>query len=297
MLLMKKTPLWIVSKGLLAERGADFFRCWERTLSTFDPEDIHDLRVASRRLREALALFEPSYPQDRISAIRKKVGKVTAMLGDLRNLDVWLDYMRDEVSDLQGGDDGELEECLEKYKRERERARKKLKRDLRKLNSESLRKQFVRTIHAPFVFDPPPGFPDPFMPIEDYGKTAMEIRLAPVLSLVPTALIPDQAAAQHKLRIAVKRFRYRMEVLSPLMEGEGYRELHGHVKEYQDILGRIHDLDVFSEIIYEAPIHVTLKNVIGAHLSDKRAYSFQCFRDKIEKIPFDAIGVALRRIM
>lgn len=296
MLLMKKTPLWIASKGLLAERGADFFRCWERTASTFDPEDIHDLRVASRRLRESLALFESSYPEERIRYLRKRVGKVTALLGELRNLDVWLAFMGDEVSELED-EDGEISARLGRFEQERKETRKKVERDLRKLNYASLRKYFVRTVHAPFLFDPPPGVPDPFTPIEDYARSAVELRLAPILNLVPVALIPDQADAQHQLRIAVKRFRYRLEILSPLMDQAGYRELHGHVKEYQEILGRIHDLDVFAAMTEATDLPVSAKNAIGAHLAVKRSDFFARFRDKTGKISFDVIGAAVRRIM
>ena len=56
------TPLWIAARVLLYERGEDFFRRRDKVLKTFDPGDIHDLRVASRRLREGLALFAPCYP-------------------------------------------------------------------------------------------------------------------------------------------------------------------------------------------------------------------------------------------
>ena len=54
-----KTPLWLAARVLLHERGDDFFRRRDKVLKTFDPEEIHDLRVSSRRLREGLELFLP----------------------------------------------------------------------------------------------------------------------------------------------------------------------------------------------------------------------------------------------
>ncbi|MRR59076.1 MAG: CHAD domain-containing protein [Deltaproteobacteria bacterium] len=297
MILMKKTPLWIAAKGLLAERGADFFRCWAKTAETFDAEDIHDLRVASRRLREGLTLFAPCYPEERITGIRKSAGKVTDALGDLRNLDEGLAFFREEAAELGTEDGGELADCISLYETNREAARKMLKRRLRKMNPSSLRKVFVRTIHAPYLFDPPPGAIDPFTPIEDFARQSMEIRLAPVLTLVPAARQAEQSAAQHRLRIAVKRFRYRMEVLSPLMEGEGYRELHGHVKEYQELLGRIHDLDVFSDLAKGVGLSEATEQTLGRLIAVKREHSFAKFLHKLDTLPFDAIGASVRSLM
>jgi len=297
MILLKKTPLWIAAKGLLAERGADFFRCWEKTAETFDVEDIHDLRVASRRLREGLILFAPCYPEERLSRVRKSAGKVTDALGDLRNLDEGLAFFREEAEELGDEEGGELSDCIALYEKNREDARKLLKRGLKKMNPSSLRKFFVRTIHAPHLFDPPPGAIDPFTPIEDYARQSMEIRLAPMLALVPDARQAEKSAAQHRLRIAVKKFRYRMEVLSPLMKEGGYRELHGHVKEYQDLLGRIHDLDVFSELAKGVGLSEATVQAIGRLIAVKRENSFAKFLHKLDTLPIDAIGASVRSLM
>lgn len=296
MILIKKTPVWIAAKGLLAERGAEFFRCWEKTAATYDPVDIHDLRVASRRLREGLTLFNPCYPEERISSIRKSAGKVTDALGDLRNLDEALAFFREEAEELGVEEGGDLSGCIALYERNREDARKKLKRGLRKMNPSSLRKLFVRTVHSPYLFDPPPGAVDPFTPIEDFARKSMEIRLAPLLSLVPAARLPEESSAQHRLRIAVKRFRYRMEVLSPLM-AEGYRDVHSDVKEYQEILGRIHDLDVFSALIRGIGLSDATELALGELIAVKRGHSFDKFLEKLAVVSFDVIGVSVRSLM
>jgi len=297
MMLMKKTPLWIAAKGILAGRGADFFHCWEKAASTFDAEDIHDLRVASRRLREGFALFAPCYPEAKMHAVRRSIKKVTDLLGELRNLDEWLAFFRAEAAGIGELHHGELSDRMTRYEADRERAGKKLKRDLKKLNSKNLRKLFARTVHAPFLFDPPPGATDPFTPIDDFARTGLELRLAPVLALVPAARCPGEAEAQHRLRIAVKRFRYRMEVLSPLTAEAGYCRVHGQVKEYQEMLGRIHDLDVFDGLIREAALSGPAAGAMCGIIAERRAESFARFLDKLETDPFDAIGAAVRSLL
>lgn len=293
---MKKTPLWIASKGLLAERGSDFFRCLELAATTFDPIDIHDLRVASRRLREGLSLFRGCYPADRLSYLRKVVRKITDFLGDLRNLDEYLDFLREEAIELGPAHGPELSGGIDHYLEKRVKAQKQLKRDLRKTRPATLRKHFVRTIHSPYIFDPPSGAVDPFISIDDFARDSIEQRLLSVLELVPLARSPEQAVCQHRLRIAVKHYRYRIEVLSPCMD-EGYREVHAQVKEYQEILGRIHDLDVFSELIRGMDLAMQTENALAELLRAKRETSFAAFLTKLDTEPFEKIGARIRSLL
>lgn len=294
--LFKKTPLWVASKGLLAERGSDFFRCLETASTTFDPEDIHDLRVASRRLREGLSLFSRSYPADRISYLRKAVRKITDILGELRNIDEYLAFLREEAHELGPVHGAELAGSIDLYLVKRSFAQKQLKRDLRKAKTVSLRKYFVRTIHAPYLFDPPPDAACPFRSIDDFARESIDQRLATVLDLVPEARIPEQAACQHRLRIAVKHYRYRIEVLSPFLD-DGYREFHTHVKEYQEILGRIHDLDVFVELVRGMGLSEGTEAALLALLLAKREESFEAFCTKLDTIPFEEIGTRIRSLL
>jgi CHAD domain-containing protein len=296
MTLMKTTPLWIAARGLLAERGADFFRCWEQTAASFNSEDIHDLRVASRRLREGLTLFAPCYPPEKISRLRKSIRKITDVLGDLRNIDEGLAFFRAEADELGHEHGEELGGCIELYERNREESRKKLKRDLNGMNPGTLRKLYVRTIQAPYLFNPPPGAADPFVTIEDFARETIDIRLDPVLALVPLARLPEEAAAQHRLRIAIKRYRYRLEVLSPLME-EGYGEVHGLIKEYQEILGRLHDLDVFRELITGIGLTAGTEQALADLIAEKRESAFALFVDRLEKNPLEAIGARVRSLL
>lgn len=296
MVLLKKTPLWIASKGILAERGSDFFSRLKVAATTYDPEDIHDLRVASRRLREGLSLFSRSYPLVRVTYLKKAVRKITGILGDVRNIDEYLDFLREEAAELGPTHASELAECIDRYLEKRANAQKQLKRDFRKTKPATLRKYFVRTIHSPYIFDPPSDAVDPFITIDDFARESIDRRLASVLDLVPAARIPAQAVSQHRLRIAVKRFRYRIEVLSPFMD-EGYRDVHAQVKEYQEILGRIHDLDVFVELIRGMGLSSRTEDALVKLLAAKREMSFSFFTTKLDTVPFEVLGARIRSML
>ena len=58
-----------------------------------DVESIHDMRVASRRLRSGLELFKPCLPAKHFPIWEKQVRKVTKALGAARDTDVQLERL------------------------------------------------------------------------------------------------------------------------------------------------------------------------------------------------------------
>lgn len=61
-------------------------------LASRDPEALHQIRVALRRLRSAFALFRPLLDGDPVAAtLRDEIKRVTEPFGRARNLDVFLD--------------------------------------------------------------------------------------------------------------------------------------------------------------------------------------------------------------
>ena len=57
-----------------------------------DIERIHDMRVATRRMRSALALFEKCLPGKKAKAWNKQMRRVTRALGAARDADVQMDH-------------------------------------------------------------------------------------------------------------------------------------------------------------------------------------------------------------
>lgn len=68
-----------------------------------DPEGIHDMRVASRRLRTALQIHAPFLPKKPRKAFRNQVKRITGLLGQRREFDVMAEMLRghrDETREL-----------------------------------------------------------------------------------------------------------------------------------------------------------------------------------------------------
>jgi CHAD domain-containing protein len=283
----------MAARSLLSERVDDFFRRRDKVLKTFDAEDIHDLRVSSRRLREGLALFAHCYPPVNIGRLVRKIRQVTRLLGDMRNADEAMQFFASLSEELDGASRSDLERLVRSFENKRGKGLKKLKLGLRKNAPESLLDLCQRVIHAPSLFTPPAEEIDLFAPLEQFAREALGQRLADVMKYVTDARRSEGIEAQHLLRIAVKHFRYRMEILA-LLIGTGFEELHGMVKDYQEVLGKMHDLDVFAGIVREEGFPSETEKPVLDAIAAKRARLFIDFSRMLKTTPLETIGQQTR---
>jgi CHAD domain-containing protein len=74
-------------------RAAEVFAFRERALDTGDIEGVHDMRVATRRLRAALEIFAVCFPRKPHRAVLKEVKRLADALGARRDPDVAIESM------------------------------------------------------------------------------------------------------------------------------------------------------------------------------------------------------------
>ena len=117
-----------------------------------------------------------------------------------------------------------------------------------------------------------------------------------MLSLLPDALIEENVTTQHRLRIAVKRFRYRVEYLAPIASND-YKSVYSVIKEFQEVLGRLHDLDVFRGIAQETILEQTLLDSVEKSIADCRKLLFAEFLKLQTADPLDEIGRRVRGLL
>lgn len=285
-------PLWMASRSLLGRQGEEFFARWEKTAKSFEEDEVHDLRVASRRLREGLALFSSFLPGGRTGRVVKKVKKVTGMLGVLRNTDEAVLFF----SALTGEDSAhfaaEVQELLVALRRERQQAHKKLKKELGSLNPDPLRKAFQAIRRRQNLFSGS-GF-DQFVNISSFANDALQERAQLLVELLPQALQEADREGQHRLRIALKKMRYRVEILASLMNKSGYDRLHDALKGYQDVLGKLHDIDVFCDLVQERVPSGAGRDALLRDMAGRRSLLFASFLEMLKSYPVESIGVRAR---
>lgn len=279
------TPLWIASRTLLAARQHEFFRQWGNVRKAFEAEPIHDLRVASRRLREGLQLFACCYPRKRLSGVMRRVRGVTRLLGDVRNTDEAISYFTALAGSIASADVAEpLQLRVAAMQKERDREARRLRTVLTTLSRRDLRDEFARTLGRPLIFAGNPGSCDPCTTMDRFARLSVAERLAVMPELVDAASVEEDIAAQHRLRIAVKHFRYRMEILSFLFS-PGYGELYADVKGYQEVLGKLHDLDVFAGMVSAWSLPARTEAAILDAIARERHGKYGSFLELMERSP------------
>ena len=211
---------------------------------------------------------------------------------EIRNSDeavLFFSSLRDELGD---GCRGDLDRLITSFQKERKKELGKLESGLREIAGNDFRDLYLRLINSPALFAPVVEDFDLFVPLGYFAKESLSARLADVLKLVPEARQAENADAQHLLRIAVKHFRYRMELLSSLL-GTDFKELHTAVKRYQDVLGTMHDLDVFAGIVREAGFPADTERLVLGVIEAKRERLFTAFSGMLATVPFEEIGARL----
>jgi CHAD domain-containing protein len=288
----RETPLWIASRALLAQRGDDFRRRLAIVLQAYDPEAIHDLRVSSRRLREGLALFAPCYPAAPARRVDRRVRTVTRMLGEIRNRDEAALFFSGLRNKLDAACRSALESLTASLEQERGAELARLKEGLCRTAAADFHRQYRRLTDFPEIFPADGTAPDLFVPLEEFGRQALGARLAGLMQLVPAARVKGNAAERHQLRIAVKHFRYRLEILSHLF-GERYDDGYAAVKSYQEVLGKLQDLDVFAGICRAACMNCQVEATILDAMVTRQNALFAKFTAMLERMPFEKIGSRL----
>lgn len=131
---------------VVAVRSDEVFAHSEGVLDTERIEAVHDMRVATRRLRAALELFEVCFPRKPHRRALKRVKALADALGERRDRDVAIEFLNGVRTDLPEGDRLLLDLELERLREEQEDANRglaglveekrlrKLRRRLRRLD-------------------------------------------------------------------------------------------------------------------------------------------------------------------
>ena len=97
-------PFAAAAARIVAARSQELFEQSAGVLDLDDVERVHDMRVATRRLRAALELFEECFPSKRRHKSLKRVRALADALGERRDLDVELELLEGLSGDLASGD-------------------------------------------------------------------------------------------------------------------------------------------------------------------------------------------------
>ena len=288
------THTWLAARGFLLDRSDDFFLQLTRAREAFDPEAIHDLRVASRRLREGIALFGHCFRKRQLAPLRKELKGLVTMLGSIRNTDEAILFFSNLVENCDTASADAALKIVATLQVQRGEEQRELKRELKKVDPGLLLGRIDGLCGNPRIFNPDArGL---FQPIAASLLEAVTVREKAILDLLPEALVEVNVSAQHRLRIAVKHFRYRLEFLAPLASDD-YKRVYSAIKEYQEVLGHMHDLDVFSGLTGEITVEERGAMLLHDIISSRRRMLFAEFLHHQATNPLDEMGNRVRGLL
>jgi CHAD domain-containing protein len=248
---------WIRREQAMAEAGRHVL---QRHLEYFvarqyglpypaDVEYVHELRVATRRLRAAVRMFARAF-RGRLKGPAKRLRALGAALGKARDCDVFLAFLRGYVKK-----NPKAERWLKGLVRAQKRSRGRAYGELRRTLAAADTQRFLRTWHE--NLHGPAGGAEELIPtnrgLDRPITTVARKTLRRALDEVHRygrkldALTVEQ---QHMLRIECKKLRYSAEFVAELYP-PSLEQLLAPAIQLQDLLGEAHDADLYAQRIVD----------------------------------------------
>jgi CHAD domain-containing protein len=227
-----------------------------------DIEHIHRMRVASRRLRAALPLFASCFPEKKYPEWREEIRTVTRALGEARDTDVQIAFLtklikkRDTRKHADDPDNalsirltGDVETFLiSRLQKKRLKLQKTVVSSIEMLEKSGIIDEMQVFFHDQEMRAKSTRKKPSPLGIAPVAASRIARRLATLLSYEEWVHNPDAIAEHHAIRIAAKKLRYTLEVYGPLYR-RGLKKPLSRIKKIQEILGDLHDCDVWIDTV------------------------------------------------
>ena len=199
-----------------------------------DDRGVHQARVASRRLREAVPVLASGLKHSKSKKAGRKIRRLTRALGSVRELDVTV-HLIDELAASDDLSRPALQDVRLHVMEERDRLRETMLADLGDVNADKLNRRLASVAEA-IAADRSGGWRQALA--SRLLKRAR--RLTEAIETAGQLYVPEHL---HQVRIAAKKLRYGLELAADAGVA-GAAGLVRTVKRTQTTLGRLHDLQV-----------------------------------------------------
>jgi CHAD domain-containing protein len=207
-----------------------------------DSEDLHDMRVATRRMRAAWRVFEDAFKPGRTKRLRRRLEGLSDKLGAVRDLDVLIEGLAAYQVGLNPDQQPGLDPLLSLWKRQRSVARKQLIEEFDSNRYAALIDEMDEFLAA--GSNAAATVPTPTIPHRVKDRAPSQIWAAyERVRAYELVLAWADIETIHQLRIATKWLRYTLEFFGETLGPDG-PHLLGRVVALQDYLGLLHDADV-----------------------------------------------------
>jgi len=194
-----------------------------------ESEGLHQMRVATRRLRAVLRAAQPVLVPDWATALHSELTWLSELLGQGRDLDVQIAYFNGEAVGLDARDRKPLAQFVAQLRSQRERVQQVLLSELRSARYLELIRRLQVAVQEPSVVESPVTLRE--LAKQEFKKLRKAIRR---LGASPSP------AKLHAVRIKTKRARYAAE-LAVWSVGKSASRFIKRAQAVQDLLGNFQD--------------------------------------------------------
>ena len=215
----------------------------QAALAFDDPEGVHDMRVASRRLRSLVKDFSPYLRQRKLRRLKEDLKSVADALGAVRDQDVALMALEKLAVDAPAEVSAGFEQFANERRMELDLARSELEEAVAGTALAELREEFdaalaeakprrkgdVRKVADRLSF-------------REVGRDIIITCLRDLQDLSGSLYRPLKTGPLHRLRLAAKRLRYALELFDQCWGGQ-LKAFAKEIAKLQTSLGELHDCD------------------------------------------------------
>lgn len=220
-----------VIRDSLDERYGKFCAELANCRHTPSLDAVHDLRVSIRRLNAVLAKIEQFTPTIMVNQCARELKLLMKPLGKLRDVHVQVEWIMSTFPKIGPG----LNEYLKRLWSKERRLTKKITAMLAEYAPAE-----CAALHHDIMLLPVADDEGKFLAA---GCELLDNLFGALDGMKGGASARDNAAQLHAMRIALKKYRYTVEILKPAL-GDGAGKLLKRMHALQTLLGDIHDFDV-----------------------------------------------------
>ncbi|MFZ1362982.1 MAG: CHAD domain-containing protein [Candidatus Nanopelagicales bacterium] len=237
-------PASFAIRGIVA-KYAKAFALQDQRVRRDEPDSVHQMRVAARKLRSALKAFKPLFDEQWAEELRTELGWAAGELGAARDTEVIAERLARHAGDLNTADAERVQAALAPYLEARElEAREHAMSFLDLERHDQLLNTLVKAAENPkltSLAELPAREVLPELVTSSFRKLERQVH---------ELRMDGPAEAWHKARITAKRVRYSADALKVVFGGPAQR-LDLAMSEITDILGDHQDACIAQDLLKE----------------------------------------------
>ena len=211
-----------------------------------DIEYVHKMRVTTRRIRATMPLFRTCFPKKKFGKWLRQIKEITRLLGEARDLDVQIVFVQTYMQKLNGPESTGLELLAKSQKNRRKAIQETVTNGLKGFSDSGVLEEIDQFLAE--TAKELSGVPFDSSSVLEKSYWHISSRLDDFLSLEECVHQEKAIAKHHEMRIKAKLLRYTMETFAPIYKNQLTEEIQT-IKDFQDVLGETHDLDVWIDYL------------------------------------------------